>query len=78
MGFKGIVGVDPMLDKDGNGIKMRLRPSMRKFESSEERAAQIEIAQSFVRPGTCNLNRYVLSHFGRNATMDFAGPWSCF
>lgn len=34
---------------------------MRKFENSEEKMPGIEIAQSFQRPKTCHLNRFVLS-----------------
>lgn len=57
LGYKGMVGVDPKLDEDGNGKKMRLRKSMRKFENSKAESAQIEIAASFQRPNGCHLNR---------------------
>ncbi|KAF8635589.1 hypothetical protein AX15_000237 [Amanita polypyramis BW_CC] len=57
MGYKGVVCVDPLLDHDGNGIRMRLRPSMNKFENTEEKTPEIEIARSFMRPNKCYLNR---------------------
>ena len=52
-----MVGVDERLDDHSKGIMMRLRVSMRKFESSQATAADIEIAQAFERPNTCYLNR---------------------
>ncbi|KAF9469267.1 RNA dependent RNA polymerase-domain-containing protein [Collybia nuda] len=57
LGFKGVVGVDTHLDGHPNGILMRLRGSMNKFESKQEGEADIEIAQAFERPMTCYLNR---------------------
>ncbi len=48
-----MVGIDPRLE----GIKMRLRPSMDKFEALDTDVAEIEIARWFDRPGTCYLNR---------------------
>ncbi|KAG7448123.1 RdRP-domain-containing protein [Guyanagaster necrorhizus] len=57
MGFKGVVAVDPELDKEPNGIRMRLRPSMKKFEDSRSMEADIEIARAFDKPGTSYLNR---------------------
>ncbi|TFK28493.1 RdRP-domain-containing protein [Coprinopsis marcescibilis] len=36
LGFKGMVAVDPELDKDPSGIELRLRPSMHKFASLED------------------------------------------
>ncbi|OCH86893.1 RdRP-domain-containing protein [Obba rivulosa] len=53
LGFKGMVAVDEQL----KGIRMRLRPSMNKFTSRDEAEAKIEIARSFDYPGTCYLNR---------------------
>jgi RNA-dependent RNA polymerase len=58
LGFKGVVGVDEQLDGNPNGILMRLRPSMKKFENSHAILADIEIAQSFEHPNKCYLNRY--------------------
>ncbi|KAF8226752.1 RdRP-domain-containing protein [Tricholoma matsutake] len=57
LGFKGVVAVDEQLDGNPNGILMRLRPSMKKFENSQAIFAPIEIAQSFEHPNTCYLNR---------------------
>ncbi|TFK76255.1 RdRP-domain-containing protein [Pluteus cervinus] len=56
LGYKGVVSVDKALDNHPDGIKMRLRPSMRKFDNSSERA-EIEIAMAFEHPNTCYLNR---------------------
>ncbi|KAG5645067.1 hypothetical protein DXG03_007157 [Asterophora parasitica] len=57
LGYKGVVAVDEQLDKRSDGIHMRLRPSMRKFQVSQAEMADIEIAQSFEHPNTCYLNR---------------------
>ena len=38
---------------------MRLRPSMKKFDTKDDDNAPIEIAQAFERPNTCYLNRCV-------------------
>ncbi|KAF8077751.1 RNA dependent RNA polymerase-domain-containing protein [Lyophyllum atratum] len=57
LGYKGVVGVDEQLDKHPDGILMRLRKSMRKFDVSKAETADIEIAQSFEHPNTCYLNR---------------------
>ena len=38
---------------------MRLRLSMKKFDTNDEDNAPIEIAQAFGRPNTCYLNRCV-------------------
>ena len=38
---------------------MRLRPSMKKFDTNDEDNAPIEIAQAFGHPNTCYLNRCV-------------------
>lgn len=53
LGCKGMVSVDPLLE----GIIMRVRKSMVKFEGAFEDRASIEIARAFERPNTCNLNR---------------------
>ena len=47
---------------------MRLRPSMKKFDTNDEDNAPIEIAEAFERPNNCYLNRCVavqrsFSHF---------------
>ncbi|KAJ7735431.1 RNA dependent RNA polymerase-domain-containing protein [Mycena olivaceomarginata] len=59
LGYKGVVGVDDELDKHPDGILMRLRPSMKKFESDDVQAmnAEIEIAMAFEKPNTAYLNR---------------------
>ena len=59
MGYKGVLSVDVQLDKDQRGIHMRLRQSMKKFDTNDEDNAPIEIAQAFGRPNTCYLNRCV-------------------
>ena len=43
------------------GIKMRLRPSMKKFEVPNVESAEIEIVQPFGYPINAYLNRYLLS-----------------
>jgi RNA-dependent RNA polymerase len=48
-----MVSVDPHLE----GIIMRVRKSMVKFEGAFEDRASIEIARAFERPTTCYLNR---------------------
>ncbi|THG97697.1 hypothetical protein EW026_g4356 [Hermanssonia centrifuga] len=53
LGYKGMVAVDDQLE----GIRMRLRESMNKFEGPKDDFAEIEIARAFERPGTCYLNR---------------------
>jgi RNA-dependent RNA polymerase len=58
LGYKGVVVIDEQLDKTGNGIQMRLRDSMRKFDVSDDHEAPIEIAQAFERPNVCYLNRH--------------------
>ncbi|KAJ7766875.1 RNA dependent RNA polymerase-domain-containing protein [Mycena metata] len=59
LGYKGVVCVDEELDKHPDGILMRLRPSMRKFDSDELKAmsAEIEIAMPFEKANTAYLNR---------------------
>jgi RNA-dependent RNA polymerase len=52
------VGVDIHLDGHPDGILMRLRKSMNKFDTKHEDLANIEIAQAFEHPNTCYLNRY--------------------
>lgn len=49
--------MDEQLDKHPDGIMMRLRVSMRKFDILQASVANIEIAQSFEQPNTCYLNR---------------------
>lgn len=46
-----------VIDYQLEGITMRLRPSMRKFEVPEQKEADIEIARAFERPGKAYLNR---------------------
>ncbi|KAG6877028.1 hypothetical protein C0993_010961 [Termitomyces sp. T159_Od127] len=53
--FKGMLSVDTHLDEHG-GVRMRLRKSMKKFETARE-AAELEIVQAFDRPRGCYLNR---------------------
>ncbi|KAJ7461474.1 RNA dependent RNA polymerase-domain-containing protein [Mycena latifolia] len=59
LGYKGVVSVDDELDKHPDGILMRLRPSMKKFDSDDVTAmiAEIEIAMAFANPNTAYLNR---------------------
>ncbi|KAF7311432.1 RNA-dependent RNA polymerase [Mycena kentingensis (nom. inval.)] len=59
LGYKGVVSVDYQLDKHPKGIRMRLRPSMKKFDSdeSQKKKAGIEIARAFWYPSTAYLNR---------------------
>ncbi|KAL5529571.1 hypothetical protein ACEPAG_5556 [Sanghuangporus baumii] len=53
LGFKGVVVIDDNL----KGIKMNLRPSMRKFTSHNVEIADIEIAKAFCGPSSLYLNR---------------------
>ncbi|KAI0345277.1 RdRP-domain-containing protein [Trametopsis cervina] len=53
LGCKGMVSVDPLLE----GVMMRVRKSMVKFEGAFVDRASIEIARAFERPNACNLNR---------------------
>lgn len=55
LGYKGVVVVDSRL----KGIKMRLRPSQRKFPVHDVEEAEIEIAQTFDYPNAVHLNRFV-------------------
>ena len=48
-----MVSVDPQLE----GIMMRVRQSMIKFEGHFDGSASIEIAHAFERPTTCYMNR---------------------
>lgn len=57
LGFKGVVAIDDHL----KGIQMCLRPSMRKFESHNVDAADIEIANAFCTPSPLYLNQYGFS-----------------
>ncbi|KAF9265704.1 RdRP-domain-containing protein [Marasmius fiardii PR-910] len=58
LGFKGMVVVDKQLDQVEGKIRMRLRPSMRKFGNrTDVGPADIEIARSFERPNSSYLNR---------------------
>ncbi|KAI0664721.1 RdRP-domain-containing protein [Cubamyces menziesii] len=56
LGYKGVVVIDHRLE----GIKMRLRPSMNKFEALEKDVAPIEIARWFDHPGTSYLNKALI------------------
>ncbi|KAH8117020.1 RNA dependent RNA polymerase-domain-containing protein [Phellopilus nigrolimitatus] len=53
LGYKGVVCVDDQLE----GVAMRLRESMRKFQVNKTAVADIEIAKAFHSPGTMYLNR---------------------
>jgi len=59
LGYKGVVAIDEQLDKRSDGILMRLRPSMRKFDVQDDEMALLEIAQTFQAPNICHLNRSV-------------------
>lgn len=54
-----MVAVDEEMDKENTGIHMRLRPSMRKFDSKEEDMweADIEIARYFAYPNNMFTNK---------------------
>ncbi|KAI0672875.1 RdRP-domain-containing protein [Trametes maxima] len=54
--YKGVVVIDHRLE----GIKMRLRPSMNKFEALDKNIAPIEIARWFDKPGTSYLNKALI------------------
>ncbi|KAG6833060.1 hypothetical protein H0H87_011804 [Tephrocybe sp. NHM501043] len=54
-GFKGMLVVDAHFDET-EGIRMRLRPSMRKFHTGDE-PAELEIVEAFDRPHGSYLNR---------------------
>ncbi|KAF8910584.1 RNA dependent RNA polymerase-domain-containing protein [Gymnopilus junonius] len=41
LGYKGVVAIDEQLDKNENGIHMRLRPSMKKFEVLDDEEAPL-------------------------------------
>jgi hypothetical protein len=56
LGYKGVVVVDHRLE----GIKMRLRPSQRKFPVYDVEEAEIEIARSFDFPNPVHLNRFAV------------------
>ncbi|KIY50810.1 RdRP-domain-containing protein [Fistulina hepatica ATCC 64428] len=62
LGYKGVVSVDDELDNHPNGIRMRLRPSMHKFnhkleESGPDSVADIEIAKAFNSATTSFTNK---------------------
>lgn len=63
LGFKGVVAIDEQLDLRKDGIHMRLRKSMKKFDVRDEDTieAPLEIANAFEVPGNCYLNRSVFS-----------------
>ena len=70
--YKGVVAIDEQLE----GTKMRLRPSMKKFEVPNVETAEIEIVQPFGYPINAYLNRYLhFANFCRvNAfNMSFSG-----
>jgi RNA-dependent RNA polymerase len=56
LGYKGVIVVDSRLE----GIKMRLRPSQRKFPVPDVEEAEIEIAGTFDYPNPVHLNRFVV------------------
>ncbi|KAK0470607.1 RNA dependent RNA polymerase-domain-containing protein [Armillaria novae-zelandiae] len=58
LGYKGVVAVDPRLDD--RPIRMRLRPSMGKFQDSRATEANIEIANYFNKPMPSYLNRQLV------------------
>ena len=53
LGFKGVIVRDPSLE----GIRLCLRPSMKKFESHDVDSAEIEIANAFHTPIAMHLHR---------------------
>ncbi|KAI0045365.1 RdRP-domain-containing protein [Auriscalpium vulgare] len=57
LGYKGVVVVDPRMT---GSIKMRLRPSQRKFRVPDVEEAEIEIARSFDYPNAVHFNRPVI------------------
>jgi hypothetical protein len=59
LGYKGVVSVDRQLE----GIHLRLRPSMNKFQDHGEEYAMVEIARPVVKPNTPHLNRYDICIF---------------
>ncbi|KAL1728439.1 RNA dependent RNA polymerase-domain-containing protein [Schizophyllum commune] len=63
LGYKGMVAVDEEMDKENTGIHMRLRPSMRKFDSKEEDMweADIEIARYFAYPNNMFTNKALVT-----------------
>lgn len=54
--YKGVVAIDLQLE----GVKMRLRPSMKKFDVPDVERAEIEIVQPFGYPINAYLNRCLL------------------
>ena len=62
LGYKGVVIVDSRL----KGIKMRLRPSQRKFPVPDVEEEDFEIERSFDKPNKVYLNRFAaLSSLGK-------------
>ncbi|KAL1744025.1 RNA dependent RNA polymerase-domain-containing protein [Schizophyllum fasciatum] len=63
LGYKGMVAVDEEMDKENTGIHMRLRASMRKFDSTEEAMweADIEIARHFAYPNNMFTNKALVT-----------------
>ncbi|KAI0284919.1 RNA dependent RNA polymerase-domain-containing protein [Russula brevipes] len=57
LGYRGVVVVDHRL----HGIKMRLRPSQRKFSVHDVKVAEFEIVRSFNRPDPAHLNRPLIT-----------------
>lgn len=55
LGYKGVVVVDNRL----KGIKMRLRPSQRKFNVNHVEEEDFDIVKSFEKPNKVYLNRFV-------------------
>ena len=65
--YKGVVAIDERLE----GIKMRLRPSMNKFDVPNAETAEIEIVMHFGYPINAYLNRCLLfTNFHRVNTSD--------
>ncbi len=73
-----MVAIDERLE----GVMMRPRKSMNKFEVLDQDVAPIEIARWFEKPGTSYLNRqvfeYHLLRMNHKSTpiADFTGRWS--
>jgi hypothetical protein len=56
LGYKGVVVIDSRL----KGIKMRLRPSQRKFTMNHVEEEDFDIVKSFEKPNKVYLNRFVV------------------
>ena len=59
LGYKGVVSVDEELDNLPNGVMMRSRDSMKKFDVLPEPVGEIEIAEVYTNPRACYLDRRV-------------------